>query len=218
MLQGRPLISAGPFKGLAHKGYKAILIDPPWKYLTWSKKGMSKSPDNHYSTMTIPDLMALPISDLAHKDCVMFMWVIDSHTELAFNLLKSWGFKFKTIGFYWAKTNKDGSWFMNTGHWTRANPEHVFEAYLGESEQEVERCFLNTVGKPKRKPDGKAVRRLVVAQRRGHSEKPDEVHTRIEKLVEGPYLELFARRFHPGWSVWGDEIDPVDAPDIQGLI
>jgi len=218
VLTGRQLITTGPFKGLVYKGYRAILIDPPWKYLTWSKKGMGRSPDNHYKTMTIEELMAMPIRDLAYRDCVLFMWVIDSHTELAFKLLEAWGFKFKTIGFYWAKTNKDGSWFMNTGHWTRANPEHVFESYLGDNEQEVERSFLATVGKPSRRETGKDVRRLIVARRRQHSEKPDEVHESIERLVEGPYLELFARRFYPNWTVWGDEINPADAPDIQGLI
>lgn len=218
MLTGRALITTGPFKGLAYKGYRVILIDPPWKYLTWSKKGMGKSPDNHYPTMTIEELKALPLRDLAARDCVLFMWVIDSHTLLAQELLEAWRFKFKTIGFYWAKLNKDGSYFMNTGHWTRANPEHVFESYLGDTEQEVERCFLNTIGHPSRRETGKNVRRLIVSQRMGHSEKPAEVHDRIERLVDGPYLELFARRYYKDWSVWGNEINPLEAPDIVELI
>lgn len=214
------LIPDGPFKGLRPKHYRAILCDCPWKYLTWSAKGLGKSPDRHYNTMTIPELMALPVQQVAHRDCVLYFWVIDSHAELAFKVISAWGFKYKTIGFYWAKTNKDGSWFMNTGHWTRANPEHAYECYFGETEEEVERCFLNTVGKPKRVR--KDVRRLIVAERREHSRKPDDIHNRIEALTDGPYLEMFGRRTRPGWSIWGDEAqkfdDPEIYPDLVGLI
>lgn len=217
-MYGRQLITDGPFKTCVYKGYRAILCDPPWKYLTWSSKGMDRNPDNHYPTMSLADLMALPVRDIAHKDCVLFMWVIDSHVEMAMELIKAWGFKYKTVGFYWAKTNKDGSWFMNTGHWTRANPEHVMEAYFGETEQEVERCFLNTTGRPGRKKDATNVRRLVVAQRTKHSQKPDDVHERIEQLVEGPYFEMFARRFYRDWTVWGNEIDILRSPDVMEIL
>lgn len=210
------IITEGPFVGLRRNGYKVLLVDPPWKYLVRSAKGLGRSPDRHYTTMTLDEIKALPVRDLAAKDCVLFMWVIDSHTELAMEVVKAWGFKFKTIGFYWAKTNADGSFFMNTGFWTRANPEHVFEAYLGE-EQEVERCFLHTVGAPKRV--GKGVRRLIVAPRREHSRKPDEVHERIETLVDGPYCELFAREWKANWTAWGDEIDRFGGdPEIEALV
>lgn len=212
------LITDGPFKGLRHKGYRAILMDPPWKYLTWSKKGAGRSPDNHYPTMTVDELKALPVRDVAAKDCVLFMWVIDSHVQIAFELLAAWGFKYKTIGFYWAKTNKDGSWFMNTGHWTRANPESVMECYLGDTEQEVERAFLSTIGHPSRREDGKNVRRLIVSPRMEHSRKPEETHRRIEALVDGPYLELFARRPYGEWTVWGNEIDPSQFEEVASLI
>lgn len=210
------LIQTGPFAGLAERKYKAILVDPPWKYKTWSVKGAGRSPDRHYKTMTLDEIKALPVRQLAARDCVLFMWVIDSHTEMAFEVLKAWGFKFKTVGFYWAKTNKDGSFFTGTGHWTRANPEHMFEAYLAE-EQTVERVFLATVGQPPR--HGKNVQRLMVSARREHSRKPDDTRERIEQLVGGPYLELFGRESRPGWSVWGDEATLFDAPQLaqQGM-
>lgn len=222
MLYGRQdLITAGPFAGLVRNKYRVILADPPWRYLVRSAKGMGKSPDRHYKTMTIDELCAMPVRDLAAKDCVLFMWVIDSHVMLAKQVVEAWGFTFKTVGFYWAKTNADGSFWMNTGHWTRANPEHVYECYMGETEQEVERCFLNTVGRPKR--TGKGVRRLIVAPRREHSRKPDEIHAQIEALVDGPYLELFGRTDREGWSVHGDEYDKFTDPLIyadptEGLI
>jgi MT-A70 len=105
--------------------------------------------------------------------------------------------QYKTVGFYWSKTAKDGaSYPIGTGYWTCANPEL---------------CLLATRGKPKRL--SRAVRKLIVSPRREHSRKPDEVHERIEALVAGPYLELFARSQRPGWECWecwglGSDIGP----------
>lgn len=198
------LITEGPFEGLRRNGYRAILADVPWSFLVRSDKGKDRSPERHYETMTLDDIKALPVRDLVHKDgAVLHFWVIDTHVEMALDVLKAWGFTYKTVGFYWAKTNKDGSFFTGMGFWTRANPEHAYEAYFGETEQEVERSFLATVGSPKR--TGRDVRRLIVAPRREHSRKPDEIHDRIECLTDGPYLELFAREHRPGWSTWGLE-------------
>lgn len=211
------LIREGMFAGLRRKYYRAILVDPPWKYITWSAKGMDRSPDQHYSTMTVEELCQMPIRSLIAKDTVLFMWIIDTHLMHALTILKRWGFTYKTVGFYWAKTNRDGTFFMGNGYWTRANPECMVEAYFGE-EQEVERCFLATVGHPGRRETGKNVRRLLVSQRREHSRKPEDTRERIEALVEGPYLELFARAYHPGWSVWGNELDKFGNPELEALI
>jgi N6-adenosine-specific RNA methylase IME4 len=211
------LIQDGPFKGLKKNGYRAILMDVPWSFLTRSDKGKDRSPEKHYSTMTLDQIKALPIRDLVHKDgAVLYFWVIDTHVEMALDVIRGYGFTYKTVGLYWAKTNRDGSFFTGMGFWTRANPEHAYEAYFGR-EQEVERCFLNTVGSPKR--TGKAVKRLIVAPRREHSRKPDETHARIEALTDGPYLELFAREWRPNWSLWGDEIDRFGGdPEAKELV
>lgn len=212
------LIESGPFEGLKKNGYRAVLMDVPWKFLVRSEKGMDRSPENHYSTMTLEQIKALPIRDLIHpKGTVMYFWVIDTHVQMAFDVLAAYGFAYKTVGFYWAKTNRDGSFFTGMGFWTRANPEHAYEAYFGENEQEVERAFLATVGNPKR--TGKDVRRLIVSPRREHSRKPDEIYNRIEALTDGPYLELFARQHRPGWSQWGDEINKFGSdPEVEALV
>jgi N6-adenosine-specific RNA methylase IME4 len=110
----------------------------------------------------------------------------------ALRLIKAWGFEFKTVGFYWVKLNaaaKDSSdYFTGLGYWTRANPEQ---------------CLLATRGRPRRRATN--VRRLIVDKRREHSRKPDCVRERIERLVFGPYLEIFARETKPGWDCWGDQ-------------
>ena len=110
----------------------------------------------------------------------------------ALELIASWGFEYKTVGFYWVKKNKAGEgFFTGRRHWMWANPEQ---------------CLLATRGKPARL--AKDVKRLVIAPRREHSPKPDQVRERIERLVPGPYLELFARETKPGWECWGNQACP----------
>lgn len=207
------IIESGPFKGLPKNHFRVLYCDVPWAYVTWSGKGKGKSPDNHYRTMSIEEIMALPVRDLCHPEgAIMHFWVIDSHVEIAMKVIDAWGFKYKTVGFYWAKIAKtDTSKFpIGTGFWTRANPEHAFETYLAEDEQEMQRVFLSTWRKPKRV--AKDVRRLIFAPRREHSRKPDEIPAEIVRLTHGPYLELFGRQSREGWTVWGNERERFDDP------
>jgi len=206
------LITSGPFTGLRKAHYRVLYVDVPWQYVTWSGKGKAKSPDNHYQTMTLDEIMAMPIKELCHPEgCIMHFWVIDSHAEIALKVIKAWGFTYKTVGFYWAKTGKTESTFpIGTGFWTRANPEHAYECYLGETEQEVERSFLATWKQPRR--IAKDVRRLVLAPRREHSRKPDKIADDIIRLTDGPYLELFGRQSREGWTVWGNQNTKFDDP------
>lgn len=169
--------------------YGVILADPPWAFSVRSPKGMGRSAENHYPTMPIAEIKRLPVADLAAKDCVLLMWVTDPFLSAGFDVLKAWGFAYKTVGFYWTKTNRDGSPFTGTGYWTRANPEQ---------------CLLATRGNPKRVDKG--VSRLIVSRRREHSRKPDEQYERIERLCRGPYAELFARSSRPGWDSWGNQV------------
>lgn len=142
-------------------------------------------------------LSELPISELAAPDCALFLWATDPLLDRAIELIRGWGFEYKTVGFYWVKLNakaKHGSdFFTGLGYWTRANPEQ---------------CLMATRGKPMRR--AKDVRRLVVESRREHSRKPDCVRDRIERLVDGPYLELFARETKSGWDCWGNQAGLFD--------
>lgn len=201
-------------------GYGAILADPPWQFETRSEKGAGRSPqgqsraaqrrnqaENHYRTMPLAELKALPVGALAARDAVLFLWCVDPLLPQAIELGRAWGFEYKTVAFVWAKLRSEGSergklheepWAklfpLGTGYWTRANPEL---------------CLLFTRSAPKRR--SASVRKLLIAPRREHSRKPDEARTRIERLVEGPYLELFAREAAPGWDAWGDEVGKFGA-------
>lgn len=171
--------------------YGVIYADPPWSFKNYSVKGEAKNPNKHYSCMSVDQIAALPVKALAARDCALFMWTTGPFLEASFAVAKAWGFKYSTTGFTWAKQNPSGEgWAFGTGYWTRANPEY---------------CLLFTKGSPKRLATN--VPELVVSPRTRHSEKPQEVADRIQRLVSGPYVELFARTARPGWEVLGNEID-----------
>lgn len=171
--------------------FPVILIDPPWKFKTFSGKNSlpHRTANDHYSTMTLKDLKALPVGKLAAPDTALIMWVVDSHFDQALELAAAWGFSFKTCLLVWVKTTNDGAFLrMSMGYYSR---------------KQTEQAWLFTKGKPKRV--GKGVRQVILAPRREHSRKPDEQYERIEALFNGPYVELFSRTTRKGWKVRGND-------------
>lgn len=167
-----------------------MLADPPWSFKTYSEKGEGRSAKRWYETGTFEWITALDVQSLAADDSVLLLWAINSMLPNALSVMASWGFAFKTVAFTWAKqTPTKTKWHIGMGYWTRQNTES---------------CLLGTRGSPKRL--SKAVRQLVVAPRREHSRKPDEVYAAIEALLPGPRIELFARTQRPGWTSWGLEV------------
>lgn len=205
-------IADGPFKGIEKNSVKLLLADPPWEFMTYSGGAVpQRAPEQHYPVMSLDELKALPVADLMAKDSGLVMWFIDSHLDQALALGRHWGFTFKTILFVWVKVGKKDPNVrpITMGHWSR---------------KQTEIALLFTRGKPKRLDAG--VRQLIEtddhvihAPRREHSRKPDEQFERIERLVAGPYAELFARKHRPGWVVWGNEtskFDPIVFDDLLG--
>ena len=175
---------------LPNKKYGVIYADPPWSFKTYSEKGKDRSPEKHYPVLSIADIIRLPVDRIAKDNAVLLMWVVDPLLDQAFKVIDAWGFKYKTVGFTWAKSNKTKpGFFTGLGYWTRGNPEM---------------CLLATKGKPKRL--SKSVPQLVIDQRREHSKKPDIMYKHIENLLEGPYIELFARQQKDGWDNYGNEV------------
>jgi N6-adenosine-specific RNA methylase IME4 len=168
------------------------------EFEAYSEAGDGRSANAHYKTEGLEHIKDMPVGELAGADCVLFMWVVDWYLHGALELIAHWGFTFKTVAFTWAKTTRadvddpfdDASWAFGQGYWTRANPEM---------------CLLATRGAPQRL--NADVRQLIVAPVMEHSRKPDAWLERIERLVDGPYLELNARRRRPGWVAWGDELE-----------
>jgi len=142
--------------------------------------------------MDIKDICTLPIADIADNDCALFLWATYPNLPEAFEVIKAWGFTYKTVAFTWVKRNKKSpGWFVGLGYWTRANAEV---------------CLLAVKGKPTR--ISKSVRQIIDAPIAAHSKKPDEVRGRIVELLgDVPRIELFAREKTAGWDVFGDEVE-----------
>ena|SRR3990167_5697415 len=169
--------------------YKIIYADPPWSYND-KMRGHSFSLDHEYETQSLEWIKNLPISKLADKDCCLFIWAVNPLIPEAFEVIKAWGFKYKTLAFCWSKESTNLITIKNLGRWTMGS---------------VELCFLATKGKPKRV--SRNVRQIVFDFRRKHSQKPNEVRNRIVTLMgDVPRIELFARTKTPGWDVWGNEV------------
>jgi N6-adenosine-specific RNA methylase IME4 len=177
-----------------NRHYRVIYADPPWTFATYSRKGKGRSAEAHYDCMDLEAIKRLPVAEWAADDAVLLLWATDPLLDRALEVARAWGFAYKTVGFYWVKRNAGGEgFFTGLGFWTRANPEQ---------------CLLATRGRPRRRSAD--VGKLVVAPRREHSRKPDEVYGRIEALLEGPYLEMFARSTRAGWDAWGAQAGLFD--------
>ena len=182
-------MAAPPFHALRAGHYGALLVDPPWYWHARSPKGDDRAPP--YARMRLDEIQALPVAEIAARDSILFLWAIDSMIPQALDAIEAYGFDYKTVAFTWVKTSATFATFpIGLGYWTRSNPET---------------CLLATRGRPKRL--ARDVPQLIISPRREHSRKPAEVRDRIERLVAGPYVELFARERAPGWHAWGAELD-----------
>jgi N6-adenosine-specific RNA methylase IME4 len=191
-----------PFEGLPRGHYGAIYADPPWHFQAWAEYkplasgGSTRAVQRYYNTMSAQQIRDLPVASMAADDSALFLWVVWPSLAEAFTLIDAWGFEYKTCAFSWMKAHNgqldmlrdDADVQVGLGYWTRSNSEV---------------CLLATRGNPKRL--NADVRQGIIEPRREHSRKPDCVPGRIERLVAGPYLELFSRTTRPGWTCWGNE-------------
>jgi N6-adenosine-specific RNA methylase IME4 len=115
------------------------------------------------------------------------MWTSSPHLEQSIELMKAWGFEYKTIAFIWDKQK------TNPGYYT------------------LSRCEICLVGKRGLFPANRGSRKeqqFLSEMRREHSQKPDEVRLRIERMFpNSKKLELFAREKREGWDVFGNEVE-----------
>lgn len=180
--------------------YSTILADPPWAFKNYSAKGESRNANRHYPTMSIEDIAALPIGDVAEKNCMLILWATWPHLENAMNCARGWGFGYVT-GAYWRKLDQSGNLRIITGYQMRA----CSEPFL------IFRRGRVPAPPPSKRPVGEIETAI-----HEHSAKPYEMYDRAE-LYPGPYLELFARP-NPGlprhgWTHVGGEISQRDIRD-----
>ena len=185
-------MSESIFEGFPDKLYSVIYADPPWQYnarhnLDTRFKGGA---GGHYPTMPLWEILALPVESIADDDCALFLWTTFPYIDKQLKVFEAWGFRYRTLGFSWIKTYKNGKPFFGVGYYAKSN---------------CEVCLLGVRGKMT--PVSDSVSSVVISERLRHSQKPAEIRDRIVALFgDVPRIELFARREVEGWDSWGNEV------------
>ena len=181
--------------------FGTILADPPWRF---SNKTGKIGPEHRrlarYQTMTLEDIKGLPVDQVAAPKSHLYLWVPNALILEGLEVMKSWGFTYKT-NIVWHKIRKDGGPDgRGVGFYFRNVTELVLFGVRG---------HLRT-----RKP-GRTQVNFLATRKREHSRKPDELYPLVEACSYGPFLELFSRHSREGWACWGNEVDesPVSRPD-----
>lgn len=174
------------------KKYKTIYADPPWQFQNRTGK---VSPEhkrlNRYPTMSIDDIMALPVSSVADEKCHLYLWVPNALLPEGLAVMKSWGFEYKT-NLVWEKVRKDG---YPDGRGVGFYFRNVTEILL----------FGIKGGNNRTLQPGRSQVNLLRTMKREHSRKPDEFVKLIESCSSGARLEMFARGNRDGWDMWGNQ-------------
>ncbi len=176
-----------PFK------YSLVMADNPWKFDTWSDKGKGRSPDAHYETMSMDELRSWRVADICTRDAFLWFWATAPMLDEQIGLLKAWGFRYVTMGF-WGKI-------------TQSSPmrPHMGGGYV--LRECGEPFLIGKIGNPPVLDRG--IRSLMLSPRRDHSRKPDCAYAAAARLVpEDTFkLDMFSRQIRPGWDQMGFEYD-----------
>ena len=179
--------------------YQTIVADPPWqqkagplrggRHYGEGFQGTNGSGPLPYETLSVAEIKALPVNDLAEPASHLYLWATNRYVREAYDVARAWGFKPSTL-IVWAKNpmggGLGGAWGIST--------EYVLLARRGTLAHtgRVTGTWFNWKRPYK---DGKP----------DHSAKPPAFYDLVEQVSPGPYLELFARRQRLGWDTWGNE-------------
>ena len=171
--------------------YRTIVADPPWP-IKWQAsagrkadgRGGIRTKPLAYPTLTIAEIVALPVKELAHDESNLYLWTTNAFLHEALGIVRAWGFQYRML-WTWCKTNGMG------GH-PRNATEHIVIASRGATA---------TLGRHA----SATLNWEVVAATGGHSAKPDYFIDKIEQFSPAPRLEMFARKQRLGWDTWGND-------------
>lgn len=200
----------GVIEDFMGKKYQIIYADCPWRYNNQASKFRTSRGKiytggaiNHYEIMSIEEIKELPIQKICENNALLFLWATFPCLEKQLEVFKSWGFKYRTIGFTWIKLDKSKNPSWGLGYYTRSNAEI---------------CLIGIRGKGL-KLDRHDIHSVIISQKEKHSKKPDEVRSRIEKMYPTvSKIELFASKKVEGWDAIGYEIDGKDIREALSTI
>jgi N6-adenosine-specific RNA methylase IME4 len=190
-----------PFTGLRRHWYRVILVDAPLKF----SSGPNRNPKNHYQTMPLAEILALPVNELAHPaGCRLILYITMPWLHRMHRILDAWEFKYCTAR-PWVKL-----WPREDGLVLYPDSFAVGCGYEVRNSSELQ--VIAKRGRPQRLSNKKLCG-LIIAARREHSRKPDCARDELCQLFDGPRCELFARSHHPGFEAWGDQSNMFDVSD-----
>ena len=171
------------------KRYRCIVADPPWRYELRANDKTHRARCG-YGTMNSDDIAGMPVGLWAQDDSHLYLWVTNAFMGEGLQIVKAWGFDFKTI-ITWVKGRFEGPrlvYHIGVGNYYRNSTEHILFAIrgsLGTFNHDAPTAFI--------------------AERHAHSEKPAAFYDMVQHMSPGPYLDVFARKQRMGWDSWGDE-------------
>ncbi|MBL8575108.1 MAG: hypothetical protein JNM13_15645 [Hyphomicrobiaceae bacterium] len=187
-----------PFEGLRMFGYDVIVADPPWRFELRSSAGEAKSAQAHYDCIGLDRIMALPVGQLARRDCWLMLWATAPMLPQALAVMGAWGATYRSR-LSWRKLTRHGKGRLGTGYIVRTLHEDVLIGAWGQP--------------PRRRP----LPSLFDGEAREHSRKPDEFYALIDQFAPATFrADLFGRQSRPGWDVWGNEARKFDAVGEAG--
>jgi len=180
--------------------WDVIVADPPWSYTGAQDKWGAAA--KFYDTLTDDELRNLPVKDMMHKQSVLFMWATSPRMDAAIDLMRHWGLTYRGVSFVWVKTRQDGV--------TPIGAQGVRPTIVKPTVEFVLAGTVCKTGRPLKLAD-EGVANVVLAPKREHSRKPDEVNRRIDRLYpDASKIELFARSKWPNWDAWGNQVGLFD--------
>lgn len=183
--------------------FGTILADPPWVFQNRTGK---VAPEHkrlrRYDTMTLADIMSLPVRSIAADTCHLYLWIPNALLPEGLKVMAAWGFEYKTV-ITWHKIRKDGGPDgRGVGFYFRGVTEQLLFGVKGKNARTL--------------APGRTQVNFLATRKREHSRKPDEAYDIIESCSPGPFIELFARGARDGWAAMGDEAAPYSLPIIDG--
>lgn len=174
--------------------FRTILADPPWQFQNRTGKMAPEHKRlNRYGTMTLNDILALPVAQLADDPAHLYLWVPNALLPEGLQVMQAWGFQYKS-NIVWHKIRKDGGPDgRGVGFYFRNTTELLLFGVRGKNARTL--------------APGRRQVNIIKTMKREHSRKPDEQYELIESCSPGDYLELFARGSRDGWATWGNQAD-----------
>jgi len=189
-----PEAGADLLQRVGDRKFRTVLADPPWQFENRTGKMAPEHKRlNRYATMTLNDILALPVSAVVEEPAHLYLWVPNALLPEGLRVLTAWGFDYKS-NLVWHKVRKDGAPDgRGVGFYFRNTTELILFGVRGRN--------ARTLAAGRRQVN------IIRSRKREHSRKPDETYALVESCSPGPFLELFARGSRPGWVTWGNQAD-----------